>query len=89
MVSKNKESDIHIMFEDDPTADSFDAHGKFYNLETYVFTCTDDEFENEDSRKKRLEKLRYEPIKARDRMRRHRQKLRESLSNSLHASKPE
>lgn len=89
MVSKNKEGNIHIMFEDDPTADSFDAHGKVYNLETHVFTCIDSEFENEESRKKRLERLRYEPMKHRDRMRRHRQKLKELLSNPLHASKPE
>ena len=89
MVSKNNEGNIHIMFKDDPTAHSFDLYGKVYNLETHVFTCTDDEFENEDSRKKRLERLRYDPMKHRDRMRRHRQKLRESLSNSLHASKPE
>lgn len=77
------------MFEDDPTADSFDLYGKVYKPETHVFTCTDNEFEDEDSRKKRLERLRYDPIKHRDRMRRNRQKLRESLSNSLHASKPE
>lgn len=69
------------MFEDDPSAESYDVYGKFYPTLTHVFTCTDDQFESDAARKEKVNKRSAAKNAERQRIRRSRLKL-------LHASKP-
>jgi len=69
------------MFEDDPSAESYDAYGKFYPTATHVFSCIDDQFESDAARKEKVNKRSAAKNAERQRARRLRLKL-------LHASKP-